>query len=273
MGGMILMLIAALTLPPVADSRNLNFDPTLRSAYAAKWTAWSRIYQRYENWSGAKVSLPAGQIKGAAEYRFTAAPDFRELAAAGYNTVVLLFDERDGDRIGVIHAAHGAGLAVWIAYCPERETHETSVFPDPVRLGSTTRRLGAAADALLIGWRRTSVHLFQQDRAYSAFLIASARADHPELPVIGELYVGEAAGSFYRHNAPAVQLPPEASAAIVVNYAIPSVWPEGASQVLKRMEPPRKILVVEAANSSLIADFETVGFRDYVTIVNKGEKR
>lgn len=269
----VLLLMLALTLPPVGDSRNIDFDPTLRSAYAAKWSAWSRIYQRYADWSGERVELAAGPIRGAAEYRFNAAPDFRELAAAGYNTVVLLFDERDGDRLGVIHAAHGAGLAVWIAYCPERETHETTVFPDPVRLGSTLRRLGAAADALLIGWRRTSVHLFRQDRAYSAFLIASARADHPGLPVIGEIYAGETSAGYSRADAPALQLPPEASAAIAVNYVIPTVWPEGAFRVLLTLEPERKILVLESPHRSLIKDFEAVGFREFITIVNKGEKR
>lgn len=269
----ILFLLLALTLPSVGDSRNLNFDPTIRAAYEAKWSEWSKVYQRYADWKGAQIALPTGQVKGAAEYRFNEAPDFRVLAASGYNTVVLLFDEWDMDRIGVIHAAHGAGLSVWIAYCPIRESQETSVFPDPVRLGATARRLGAAADALLIGWRRTSVHLLQQDRAYSAFMIASARADNPGLPVIGEVYAGETSAGRAKADAPAVQVPPEAAAAIAVNYVLPTVFPAGAFKVLRTMPPERKILVLEDKHRGLIRDFEAVGFREFITIVNTGEKR
>lgn len=262
-------LLIALTLPPVGDARNLDFDPTVRAAYAAKWRGWSTVYDRYAAWRGDRTLLPAPPIRAAAEYRISAPPDFRALRAAGYNAVVLLVDEDDAERIDVIHAAHGAGLTVLLAYCPARESLETTVYPDPQRLGSTLRRLGATADALLIGWRRTSVHLLRQDRAYTAYLIASARADHPALPVIGEVYSGETNASTANPAwRPAIQIPREAGAVIVVNYDRPGVDPAAAVALLTgRVTGLRKLFVARSRASG--DALRNAGISDIITLINQ----
>ncbi len=265
----IVFLLVALTLPPVGDSRNLHFDPTVGVAYAGKWAAWSRVYERYADWTGDRQLLPAPPIRAAAEYRISAPPDFRELKAAGYNAVVLLFDETDADRITVIHAGAGAGLMVLIAYCPARETLEETVYPDPSRLGAAMRRLGSVADALIVGWRRTSVHLLRQDRAYTAFLIASARADNPALPVVGEIYAGETNDRAVNpaHN-PAAQIPPESGAVIVVNYDRPGIDPEAAVELLTgRVTGLRKLFLARGGASG--EALRSAGIRDTIELINK----
>ncbi len=267
-------LLLALTLPSVGDARNLDFDPTVRSAYAAKWAAWSRIYDRYADWRGDAFPLPERPLRIAAEFRAGNAPDFLFLRGVGFDGIVLLVDamEEPTDAVRSIHAAHGAGLLVFVAWCPPRESLEATVFPDPARLGAILRRTGAAADALIVGWRRTSIHLLQQDRAYSAFLIASARADRPDLPVIGEIYTGETAAGYSRADNPALQIPPEASAAIAVNYVIPRIVPAGAAAELSAI-PGRKLLLVDGPFQLLIPAFRAVGFQDFITIIQKEKNR
>lgn len=266
------IIVAALMCmspPPVGDVRNVHFDPTLRASYSAKWAAWSRIYQRYADWTGARLELPTAPIRAAAEFRVRDAPDFRTLRAAGYNAVVLLVDESDIDRLNVIHAAHAAGLLAFIAYCPPRESLEETVYPDPDRLGAVLRRMGAAADALLIGWRRTSVHLLRQDRPYTAYLIASARADRPDLPVIGEIYAGPTNDHAVNlPSRPAVQIPPESGAVIVVNFDQPGISPVRASEWLSgAVTPLRKLFI--ARNRASGEALATAGIVDIIELINQ----
>jgi len=45
--------------------------------------------------------------------------------------------------------------------------------------------------AFVLGWRRTSAHLFKQDRAFSNFLIKTAKDANSDLAIVGEGYFGK----------------------------------------------------------------------------------
>ncbi len=273
MGGLILILLLALNLPPVGDQVNLDRDPTVRSAYAGKWSTWSRIYREYADWRGEAIALSAEPLRLAAEYRAGDAFDAKALKAAGFNGVVLLLDLADTADSATLYAMQlrGAGLRVAIAFSPRGEEHRDTVFPDSRRLSALLRRSAVHADALLIGWRRTSIHMFRQDRPYTAFLIAAARSGNPKIPVIGEIYAGETSAGIMSCEAPAFQLPPEAVAAMAVNYVRPEIYSPALRPVFDRLGVSRVIMVAFAAGELLIPEFVRSGFQDYI-IINKETK-
>ena len=104
-------------------------------------------------------------------------------AARGYNAVLVTFDTTENlSRLCVtVDGIRRAGFQIVIAYAG-RENLEEPVFRDPEVLRRFLTELGSRADALLLGWRRTSVHLFLPDRPFTNFLIRSAREGNPDLP-------------------------------------------------------------------------------------------
>lgn len=272
---LILSVMAALTLPPVGDARNLELDDTVCAKYAAKWSAWNQVYRRYADWRGETVKLAGPPVKLAAEYRPGDAVDTATLRRDGYTGIVLLLDAADdpdaAKRTAMV--ARCAGLAVWIAYAPPREDHRATAYPEPWRLSRLLRITGAHADALMIGWRRTSVHLLKQDRAYTAHLIAAARVDNPRLVVVGELYAGETGERDYSAGDPARQIPPESGAVIAVNYVRPEIYPTAAAELLQAAFPGRVVLVATAANKRFVSAFSLAGLNDIIIIEKQGDAR
>lgn len=267
-----LVTVAAMTLPSVGDPVNIERDPTVSARYAAKWSAWDRIYRDYAAWRGECVALPAEPLRLVAEFRPADKVDFAALRQAGYNGVVLLVDTADEPDVAArwMLAARFAGLKVLVAYAPPLEDHRATVFPDPFRLKTLLRRCGALADGLLLGWRRSSIHMVRQDRAYSAFLIAAARQDQPTLPVIGEIYTGETGDGYAPADAPAIQMPPEATGALVVNYVGPRINPPAATAVLKQICTGRRLMLLPSENRRFIPEWS--GVIDYIIIEKQGEK-
>jgi hypothetical protein len=189
----LLLLLLAFNMPPIGDVRNLEYDATVKAAYASKWNSWTQIYQQYLNWQGAKINFTAGPIQAAAEYRCTDKPDYPALQAAGYNAILLLFDTSDDmEQMNAFAIkAKCAGMKLLMAYSPQGEKMDVSVFPDPLALECRLTKMAGWMDLFIVGWRRTSVHMFKQDRAYTSFLIASIRKVAPNVPICGEIFVGE----------------------------------------------------------------------------------
>ena len=50
--------------------------------------------------------------------------------------------------------------------------------------------LARECDGYLIGWRRTSLHLFKQDKPWVDYSMQCVRAGNPQIPVFGECYYG-----------------------------------------------------------------------------------
>ena len=69
------------------------------------------------------------------------------------------------------------------------------MFQDPDKIADYLSSIGAASDAFLIGWRRTSLHLLIPDPQWINFLVKNARKCNQDLPVIGEAYLGQTAES------------------------------------------------------------------------------
>ena len=113
----------------------------------------------------------------------------------GYNAVLFVYDdiERPDDAIALIrNVKNEFGFQVYAAYGPAGEgASAPPTFLPPERYGKFLRTIAPEIDGFLLGWGRTSVHLFTQDPAYMHFVCSALRDGNPRLPILGEMYWGE----------------------------------------------------------------------------------
>ena len=113
----------------------------------------------------------------------------------GYNAVLFVYDdiERPDDAIALIRSVKNEfGFQVYAAYGPAGEgASAPPTFLPPERYGKFLRTIAPEIDGFLLGWGRTSVHLFTQDPAYMHFVCSALRDGNPRLPILGEMYWGE----------------------------------------------------------------------------------
>ena len=234
------------------DQRNLIYDPSV-GIDSASWTKWLRIYQsdEYKNYSPEYVELKKGlriinEVKCPenTEQFQRMSENIKYYMSRGYNSVLVTFTTgetlyRLSDTIDYLKSL---GLTVIIAYAG-RENLNESLFRDPDTLAKFLRELGAKADALLLGWRRTSLHLFLPDRQWTNFLIKNARSQNARLAVIGMTYFGETSE---KQLGVSYDVPENCSAVLVVGCGYPKA---SRKTVLKKLFPeiiehPHKIGLV-----------------------------
>lgn len=234
------------------DQRNLIYDPAV-GIDSASWTKWIKIYQsdEYKNYSPEYVELKKGlriinEVKCPenTEQFQKMSENLEYYQSRGYNAVLVTFTTgeplyRLADTIDYLKSL---GLKIVIAYAG-RENLNESLFRDPDTLAKFLRELGAKADALLLGWRRTSLHLFLPDKQWTNFLIKNARSQNARLAVIGMAYFGETAG---KQLGVTYDVPENCSAVLVVGCGYPRA---SRKTVLKKLFPeivdhPHKIGLV-----------------------------
>lgn len=234
------------------DQRNLIYDPSV-GIDSASWTKWLRIYQsdEYKTYSPEYVELKKGlriinEIKCPenTEQFQRMSENIEYYMSRGYNSVLVTFTTgetlyRLSDTIDYLKSL---GLKIVIAYAG-RENLNESLFRDPDTLAKFLRELGAKADALLLGWRRTSLHLFLPDRQWTNFLIKNARSKNSRLAVIGMAYFGETAE---KQLGVSYDVPENCSAVLIVGCGFPRA---STKTTLKKLFPeivdhPHKIGLV-----------------------------
>lgn len=113
----------------------------------------------------------------------------------GFNSVLITWGYPGEDMADLVKAASVAkqkNLSVYIALSgPENQ----SVYRDPELLRSELQILGRTADGFLVGWRRTSQHLWEKDEPYLTYMVQCIRSVNPTIAIIGEVYFGETARS------------------------------------------------------------------------------
>lgn len=234
------------------DQRNLIYDPSV-GIDSASWTKWLRIYQsdEYKTYSPEYVELKKGlriinEVKCPenTEQFQRMSENIEYYMSRGYNSVLVTFTTgetlyRLSDTIDYLKSL---GLKIVIAYAG-RENLNESLFRDPDTLAKFLRELGAKADALLLGWRRTSLHLFLPDRQWTNFLIKNARSKNSRLAVIGMAYFGETAE---KQLGVSYDVPENCSAVLIVGCGFPRA---STKTTLKKLFPeivdhPHKIGLV-----------------------------
>lgn len=269
-----LFLMMGFEYPNVVDKRNIEMDNTFNSAYYQKWEAWKKVYVDYQTKTLVKSDAVFENEKISAEYRVGDQIDFLKLKSEGFTGVVFLFDTEDqiDDVVSYLMKIKFQGFKILLSYCPRREDIGVTVFPDVDRLRLTLVRCGGLVDGYILGWRRTSVHLFQKDLAYMNFFTTSVRTNNPNLPIIGEIYAGDTnSGLGYNYNSPMVQITDYCSVVIVVNYIDNNINENKLRFFLQDLFASYKLMIVSQKKENLISRFKEAGFKNFIIL--KGNEK
>lgn len=158
---------------------------------------WLNIAETIKDYKQDFVPLQTG-IKAIAEIHHPIDPvilndNLEWYASKGYNAALITFgyiDENVTELCNVAKVLQSKNMKVLIAYSGP-ETHEHNVLISPDTLKYKITELSKVSDALILGWRRTSSHLYTQDRVFTNFIIKSARESNSNIAVIGEAFFGE----------------------------------------------------------------------------------
>ena len=195
------------------DQRMVRHDSTLGIDNTAA-NKWLEIYRQNQKYDLEFVRLPAG-IRMIAEIHHPINQSVLRKNLAFYkkqnfNAALLTFGysgEKISDLLCTVDTVKRYGMKLFIAYAgPEKLQH--SVLQDPDDLAEKLKVLSVNADGFLLGWRRTSLHLFEQDAAYINYILKQVRSWNKNIAIIGEAYYGQTASSNHKlrnlqYNVPA----------------------------------------------------------------------
>ena len=197
---------------------------------------WLEIYRTCGDYEMEHVPLP-GNIRMIAEVR---APQNHEqwatlranlafYSSLGYDSVLLAIrgSEDRNELLAVVRAIKSCGMKVWFALSG-KETLTDTLFIRPSKIKECFAVVAPAAEGMLLGWRRTSVHLFVMDLEYANFLVKTARAHNPRLAVLGEGYYGQTGNSNERTNYLTYNMPRNVSGCEVIGVGYSNVNPKMA---------------------------------------------
>ena len=164
---------------------------------------WLEIYKTFEAQNPAEVEhipLPQG-VRMVSCFHLpqdsskTLRINLRFYREQGYNAALFIYDDIEhlDEAIALIRTVKTEfGFQVYAAYGPAGEgSSAPPTFLPPERYAKFLRMLAPEIDGFLLGWGRTSVHLFTQDPAYMHFVCSALRDGNPRLPILGEMYWGE----------------------------------------------------------------------------------
>ena len=202
------------------DQRMVRHDSSLGIDNAAA-NKWLEIYRQNQKYDLEFVRLPAG-IRMIAEIHHPIDQNVLRKNLAFYkkqnfNAALLTFGysgEKISDLLCTVDTVKSYGLKLFIAYAgPEKLQH--SVLQDPDDLAEKLKVLSVNADGFLLGWRRTSLHLFEQDEAYINYILKQVRSWNKNIAIIGEAYYGQTASSNHKLRNLQYNVPANSSAVLV----------------------------------------------------------
>ena len=228
----------------ITDKRTLAYTKDIASSNLI-WKAWKQVYsQDYPPMEYVRVP-DVTQIKMICEMKATQTQAERDNLLAelayfkglGYNTVLAVWEGENtyglSEQIAIVKAM---GFKVFFTY-GTRERLEDKIFIEPAKYASGLATLAGQCDGYLVGWRRTSLHLFKADSKFIAYSVNAVRQGNSTIPVFGEIYRGYA-GSKNKDgsenmNELCVNIPANASGAFVINFGYQGVRPDGVLKLAR----------------------------------------
>ena len=187
-------------LEMVYDTRSVQHDRSVSPDNAAL-ARWMEIYKSNAGYKGipGKVRTGSRMIAEArvpedeSQWRILA-DNLDYYRGRGYDSALMVFygDEDDYGLHRTAGLIRGKGFLLYIAF-GGREGLDNTVFVDPVRLREIYGLLAPLATGCILAWRKTSSHLFIQDRQYTDYLARCARDANPKIELWGEGYYGQTA--------------------------------------------------------------------------------
>lgn len=222
----------------------------------AKWKKWKKVFEasykpmRYVpmNVTNVKMVCEMGLAKDEAT-KTNLINELKYFKALGFNTVLASWSGEPIEQfVTQIQEVKELGFKVFFCY-GDKETVAPTVWIDPDIYRDGLISLAEVCDGYLIGWRRTSLHLFKQEQKWVDYSISCVREGNPSIPIIGEAYRGYMGSKDDKgdaiENEFKVSIPTNASAIIVINLGYSSVRPDGVLKLMRAVtQLPLIILVV-----------------------------
>lgn len=187
-----MMALQKLLARIVKDKRSLQHDKGL-TIYNEALAGWLEVYNKPLPEPINYIPLKAG-VKIIAELRSLdyAKENLAYYKKQGYNACLVTINgtESTADVRARINTVRLAGLDAWFAWAGPESLH-WSVFADISKIKKLFNVAAPLCDGYLPAWRRTSVHLIEQDEKYIEFLASLVRKANPNIYVLGESYYGQ----------------------------------------------------------------------------------
>lgn len=182
-----------------ADQRGLRYDKTfVKSSEIAN--KWIEIYGQYKDMAAVTYVPITEKFRMITEVR--TAKTYEELEtlktnleyykSQGYDSVLFGFDKDDtvSNALNTVkYIQKYCNMKVWFTYTGKESLHDT-VFIAPDKYKKMLATLAPYCNGYINSWRRTSVHLWEQDKAFMNYTNSILRKAAPNLPIVGELYYG-----------------------------------------------------------------------------------
>lgn len=173
----------------------------------------------------------------------------------GCDAVLVAFGWSGAEDVpGYIATAREHGFKVLLTYSGPA-TRSVPVFGSPERLARLLALHGRQADAFVLHWRRTSLHLLTPPAGWTRFLTENVRRLNPSLPVIGSVYYGETGGAYPGHGWSA-SVPADASGAVFQGGGTPDYPPGAALAALRRFTALPAVAVALGDRAAYLHEFK-----------------
>ena len=234
------------------DKRNIMYDASINMDNVV-FQKWLDIYRNHKPYRMIKKDLPSG-INMIAEIRVPISTIEEKILSDNlsyyknkdYNSALFVVygTESMGSILRTIHTIRSHDLDCYIAYSgPERLNH--SVFIDPTRLKSILSACAPLCKGFLTGWRRTALHLLEQDTPFTDYLISCVRDSNPDILILGEGYYGQTASSRLSTRHLSYNIPENSSGAILVGVGYNRINVNGViNKLFSRISHVPKLVVI-----------------------------
>ena len=178
----------------------LSHAKDFRQFDVAKWKKWKQIVQNpmadvpknnYKVPNGRfmfQVWLPQNE-----QQRINLQKQLDFVKKNGYIGVVVIWDgESDYNKlIQIQEMILRKGFRIWLAFSTQkRDTLDKTTFVQPQYFYQGLKALAPRAQAFLMGWRRTSIHLNRQVKGWQNYTMNALRQGNPNIGFIGQAYFG-----------------------------------------------------------------------------------
>ncbi len=221
----------------IHDKRSIDYDKTIHVGNSAI-KKWMTIYSAYSSNAGYVMDYvpPHKGLRMITEARVPKTKEEKAIQldnldwyrSKWYNACLLAIymDEDLDDLINLADTIKEKGYDLYITYSGV-ETLESTVFKDPDVIKKYLSALAPMSRGFIIGWRKTSVHLFIQDYQFSRYLVECVRNANPKIEVFGEAYYGQTADTDHRTDRLTYNLPKNSTGCILVGVGYRQVNANG----------------------------------------------
>ena len=228
----------------VQDKRTVNYAQNKVSTNKV-WAQWKAIYsQSYQQIEYIPV-VDVTKIKMITEMRVAESEvdlnnlltELKYFKSIGYNSILAVWEGKQlSALLEQIELVKGLGYKVYFTF-GTREKLQDAIFIDVDLYKYGIGTLASYCDGYLIGWRRTSLHLFKPDKQWVDFSLNCVRQGNPNILVFGEVYRGYV-GNYNKDGSDNMSellfnIPVNASGAFVVNFGVQGIRPDGVLKLIR----------------------------------------